>query len=214
MTAEPNPPLARIEDAFGRGCEDCDGTGCVCSDDLARVHPGKIRPWSGMSARADACDHGFGGSPCPSCSPRGPVADPPATSMHARLILPYERPPKALTGNTRAHWRRRSADTQQVRSDVMRLAQQAGLHRLTGVRHVTVTLTWAPGDRRRRDADNLWPLLKSACDALAKGRRDWTGLDLVPDDTPVYMEKHAPVILPPPAKGMWLDLVLDFEAVS
>lgn len=133
----------------------------------------------------------------------------------ARLFLPYLRPPKSLVGNSRAHWRQRSADTHQVRDDVMRLAQQAHLDKLTDIRHVTVTLTWAPGDNRRRDADNLWPLLKVACDALARGpRRDWVGLELVPDDTPEHMTKMAPVIQPPPAQGMWLDLAFDYATAS
>jgi len=131
--------------------------------------------------------------------------------VSVRLTLPYDRPPKALVGNTRVHWRQRSADTKQVRADVMRLAQAAKLHQLKArIEHITVALTWAPGDHRRRDADNLWPLLKACCDALAKGRRDWVGLELVPDDTPHWMDKRAPVIAPPPDKGMWLDLSIRF----
>ena len=143
------------------------------------------------------------------------VAAPPVfvepADAHVRLVLPYHRPPKALWANTRAHWRQRSTDTRQVRADVLRLAQAVGLHRLPPVAHVTVCLTWAPGDNRRRDEDNLAPLQKVACDAIARGpRRDWTGLDLVPDDTPAHMTKCAPVIAPPPAKGMWLDLSIQF----
>lgn len=133
-------------------------------------------------------------------------------SVRVKLALPYDRPPKALVGNTRVHWRQRSADTQQVRTDVMQLARQAGLHFARGISHITVELVWAPGDRRRRDADNLWPLLKACCDALARGpRRDWVGLDLVLDDTPEHMTKLAPRIEPPPEKGMWLVLTLDFQ---
>lgn len=50
------------------------------------------------------------------------------------------------------------------------------------------------------------------CDALARGRADWVGLDLVPDDTPAWMDKAAPRILPPPEPaGMWLDLTLRFR---
>jgi crossover junction endodeoxyribonuclease RusA len=135
--------------------------------------------------------------------------------LRVRLTLPYDRPPAALTANTRAHWRARSAATRQVRSDVLRLAQAAGLHRYGPgvVEHVTVELVWAPGDRRRRDADNLFPLLKSCCDAIARGRRDWTGLDLVPDDVPEWMTKLTPRIEPPPAKGMWLELTLRLARV-
>lgn len=77
--------------------------------------------------------------------------------------------------------------------------------------HLTVTLHYAPGDNRNRDADNLWPTLKAACDALAKGkRREFVGLDLVPDDTPEFMEKLTPVIHK--GKGrirLWLEVTVD-----
>lgn len=136
----------------------------------------------------------------------------PDFDLWVRLTLPYDRPPAALWGNTRAHWRRRTADTRQVRSDVLRLAQAAGLNRLDRpAAHVTVALTWAPGDNRRRDADNLWPLLKALADGLARGRPDLIGLDLVPDDTPEYFTKLAPRIEPPPAKGMWLDISIRYQ---
>lgn len=129
-----------------------------------------------------------------------------------RLDLPFARPPKALWGNTRVHWRQRSRDTRLVRETVLVVARSAGLHRLCDgrVKHVDVGLTWAPGDRRRRDADNLWPLMKVACDALARGpRRDWVGLEIVADDTPLFMTKRAPRIAGPPVlAGMWLDVVL------
>jgi crossover junction endodeoxyribonuclease RusA len=74
--------------------------------------------------------------------------------------------------------------------------------------HLTVTLHYAPGDNRRRDADNLAPTLKAACDALARGpRRDWIGLELVPDDTPRYMTKHMPVIHPGAGeRRLWLEI--------
>ena len=63
---------------FGRGCDACDRTGVVCSDDgtgpgYGNHPPGRhgdvLHPWDGMSNRADACDHG-GGAPCPRCSSR------------------------------------------------------------------------------------------------------------------------------------------------
>lgn len=141
-----------------------------------------------------------------------PTAAPPAfihpADLWARIPLPYDRPPEALRGNSRAHWRQRSADTRMVRETVALLA--AKLRNEKKIGHITVVLTWAPGDNRRRDADNLWPLLKACCDALSRGRRDWAGLELVPDDTPRWMDKRAPVIAPPPAKGMWLDLSIRF----
>jgi crossover junction endodeoxyribonuclease RusA len=121
-----------------------------------------------------------------------------------RLELPYQRPPSALTGNTRSHWRSRSSQARAVRTDVAMLARSAGIPK---AEHLTVELVWSPGDRRRRDADNLWPLLKVACDALARGRADWVGLELVPDDTPAFMTKRAPRIAGPDESGecgMWL----------
>lgn len=132
--------------------------------------------------------------------------------LRARLVLPFDRPPKSLVGNSRSHWRARSADTRTVREAVLVLARSAGLHGVTSARHVTATFTWAPGDNIRRDADNLWPMLKACCDALARGpRRDWVGLQLVPDDTPAYFTKNAPVIWPPPReREMWLDLLIEF----
>jgi len=130
-----------------------------------------------------------------------------ANAVHYQLDLPYGRPPKALWGNNREHWHGRSGSSRQVRSDIVILAKRAGIPTST---HLEVLLTWAPGDKRRRDADNLWPMLKACCDGLARGpRTDWIGLELVPDDTPEYMTKHAPLILSPDqhsGTGMWLDI--------
>ena len=137
----------------------------------------------------------------------------PVPLVACTLDLPYDRPPDPLSANSRAHWRPRGAATRMVRRDVEALARAAGLHCVTGIRHVTVQLVWAPGDRRRRDEDNLYPLLKVCCDALARGpRRDWIGLELVPDDTPEHMTKLAPRIDPPPApRGLRLEIVLDLD---
>lgn len=131
-----------------------------------------------------------------------------------RLKLPWRKPPPALWGNARTHWRARARDTREVRTAVALLARQAGIPRSE---HLTVELLWAPGDCRRRDADNLWPLLKAASDSLARGRGDWIGLDLVPDDTPKYFTKLAPRILPPdeaPEPGMWLVVTTPEPAIA
>jgi hypothetical protein len=90
--------------------------------------------------------------------------------------------------------------TEQVISDVMTLARY---HQIPTGRHLTVTLVWAPGDRRRADPDNLHGINKVCCDALARGRGDLPGLHLVPDDTKQFMTKHTD-ILDPPAHGLWL----------
>lgn len=129
-----------------------------------------------------------------------------------RLDLPFYRPPEALTGNAReGHWAPRSKATNEVRTAVAWLGRQAGI---PPSRHLTVELVWAPGDRRKRDADNLWPMLKACCDGLARGPRKpsaraapWVGLDLVPDDTPRWMRKLPPRIAGPDETdeiGVWL----------
>lgn len=107
----------------------------------------------------------------------------------------------ALNGNARtAHWSQRHRAARQVIADVMNLARY---HQIPAGQHLTVTLLWAPGNRRRADPDNLHGINKVCCDALARGRGDIPGLHLVPDDTKQYMTKQTD-ILPPPANGLWL----------
>lgn len=123
-----------------------------------------------------------------------------------RIDLPYQSPPKTLRGNARCHWAARAKETSEVRHTVSSLVKSAGVPKCE---FLTVQLFWAPGDRRRRDEDNLWPLLKVCCDAIARGRKDWVGLELVPDDTPQYMDKMGPRILTPDDTarvGMWLTI--------
>jgi crossover junction endodeoxyribonuclease RusA len=133
-----------------------------------------------------------------------------------RLTLPYREPPAALRGNYRGHWSGRSKASREVRETVSTLGRAAGLHRLTGVTHIAACLRWAPGDRRRRDAGNLWPFSKALIDGLTpdrtvrrrvKGKIHITrhvGCGLVPDDVPKYVNEMTPIIVPPPERGMWL----------
>lgn len=115
-----------------------------------------------------------------------------------------------LTGNDRKHWRSRATRTRRIRLGVYYEARRA---HIPPAGHITVQLHYRPPDNRRRDADNLWPCLKAACDALARGpRRDWVGLEIVPDDTPEHMTKLAPIIHP--ANGeprMWLTVEITKE---
>lgn len=102
------------------------------------------------------------------------------------LWLPYATPP--LTANQRMHWAAKARLTADIRRAAMLLARAAKLPR--SVDHVTVALHYTPRDRRRRDADNLVPTLKAACDGLVDA-------GLVDDDTPDQMTKHMPTIDPP-----------------
>ena len=131
-------------------------------------------------------------------------------SQVTTVALPFESPPASLRGNARTHWRRRSADTKAVRTAVAALVRGTPFAAGGPYEHLTVTLTWAPGDRRRRDADNLYPLLKAACDALARGpRQDWVGLELVPDDTPRWMTKYCEIQGPDVTSELGLFLAIE-----
>jgi crossover junction endodeoxyribonuclease RusA len=119
-----------------------------------------------------------------------------------------------LTANQRLHHMTRALRTRNIREWVANSAHDQGIPK---GKHLTVQLHYAPGDNRRRDSDNLYPTFKAACDALARGpRKDWVGLELVPDDTPEYMTKLAPLIHP--GKGdrrLWLTIevgILDAES--
>ena len=103
----------------------------------------------------------------------------------------------------------------EVRTPVRARAQQQGMHRLTGVGHLTFQLHYAPGVRRNIDPPNFYPTLKPCVDALAnparkidprKGSRAWIGLTIVPNDTPEWVTLLDTVILPPPDPGprCWL----------
>lgn len=123
-----------------------------------------------------------------------------------RVDLPYQSPPKTLRGNARVHWAAKAKETAEVRQTVSWLVKAAGVPKCE---YMAVQLFWSPGDRRRRDEDNLYPFFKVCCDALARGRRDWVGLELVPDDTAKYMDKRGPRILAPDDTnevGMWLSI--------
>ncbi|MFC9786454.1 hypothetical protein [Rhodococcus sp. NPDC127528] len=104
--------------------------------------------------------------------------------------------------NGREHWRVKAKRTREMRQAVRLLARTARLPR--DLDRVEVVLAYRPRDRRRRDADNLVPVLKACCDGLVDH-------GLVADDTPDLMRKHMPR-LEPAQQGqggaMWLELTL------
>ncbi len=108
-----------------------------------------------------------------------------------RLALPWSCPP--LSANHRHHWAPRHRLTSEIRTTTAWLAKQA---RIPAAEHITVTLVWAPGDLRRRDAV---PTLKAACDGLVDA-------GIVPDDTPAWMKKEMPVVDHPGPARLWLDV--------
>lgn len=113
------------------------------------------------------------------------------TTYH--LALPWDRPPLSL--NQHLHWAKRNSLTQEVRETAGWLARAA---RIPPSQHCVVTLSWAPPlDWRDRDEDNLVGTLKPSCDGIVDS-------GIVPSDTPHWMTKNMPVILPGPVRGMWL----------
>jgi hypothetical protein len=105
------------------------------------------------------------------------------------IPLDFERPPKGLAANDRAHWRWRQRNTLLVRRLVVAEVRR---QRIPRAEHLEVRLVWIVADRRKRDDDNLAPFAKACWDALASDR----GLSaaLVPDDSPEYVTKHHPRI--------------------
>ena len=98
------------------------------------------------------------------------------------VFLPYNTPP--LTANQRMHHRQRAQVVKNVRASARVVAQSL---RIPGLPACQVELHYVPRDSRRRDADNLVPTLKAACDGLVDAR-------IVPDDTPEWMDKRMPII--------------------
>lgn len=114
------------------------------------------------------------------------------------LVLPYKLPP--LTENQRMHYHQKARIVRAVRSEVATLARESKLPRKSA--HVAVSLHYAPPTNARRDADNLVPTLKAACDGLVDA-------GIVTDDTPAEMTKHMPVIHPKTGTGvgrLWLTI--------
>lgn len=126
----------------------------------------------------------------------------------------WDRPPLRSNG-TQPHWRVRARIVREIRELVAARAREQGMHRLTGVAHLTFQLRYAPGVRRNIDPPNFYPTLKPCVDALTnparridprKGSRAWIGLTVVPNDTPEWVTLLDTVILPPPEPGprCWL----------
>jgi crossover junction endodeoxyribonuclease RusA len=116
------------------------------------------------------------------------------------LVLPYETPP--LTANQRMQHFARARHVKTLRGTAGMLARAAHIPELGRCR---VSLTWFVNTRHRRDADNVVPTLKAACDGLVDA-------GVVPDDTPDLMAKVMPVITYRPGVRQSLELLV--EAVA
>ena len=110
----------------------------------------------------------------------------------------YPKPPLSL--NDRMHWRKRAKITADIRGYIREWA----FYNVPACSASEVWLHYVPRDGRRRDADNLVPILKACCDGLVDA-------GVVPDDTPELMTKHMPVIDAPDRTDPHLYLVVRCE---
>ena len=97
-------------------------------------------------------------------------------------VLTFDWPRPPLNANQRLHWAAKAKLTRMIRG-----ATCAAAINIPRVEKITVQLTWVVTDKRRRDSDNAYPTFKAMCDGLVDAL-------VVPDDTPKYMDKRAPLI--------------------
>lgn len=113
------------------------------------------------------------------------------------IPLPWPKPP--LTGNrTRGNPYARANEVKTAKHDAFVAIRKANPRRIVGA---NITLHFRPADKRRRDADGMFPTLKVVQDALVQGH-------ILPDDSWVSVPAATCHIHPPtdePA-AMWLTL--------
>jgi crossover junction endodeoxyribonuclease RusA len=106
------------------------------------------------------------------------------------IRLPWTAPP--ASANDRDHWRVKAKKVADIRFEARYavVTQAPDLGKIL-TPHIRVGLVYVPRDARRRDPDNLVvPLFKALVDGLVD-------VGIVPDDTPEYVTREFPVILPP-----------------
>lgn len=111
-------------------------------------------------------------------------------------VLTFDWPRPPLNANQRLHWAAKAKLTKTIREITKMTAIR---ERLWAKDRITVQLTWVVTDQRRRDSDNIYPTFKAMCDGLVDAA-------IVPDDTPEYMDKRAPLIRYEPGGTARLEL--------
>lgn len=100
------------------------------------------------------------------------------------IVLPYSKPPLSL--NDRRVWQAKWRADQAVKTTVWLMLRPQHIPPLA---RCSVQLEYQPRDDRRRDTDNLLGTGKVIYDSVVQA-------GIVPDDTPQYMAKPEPRILP------------------
>ena len=80
------------------------------------------------------------------------------------LILPW--PPNSCSPNARKHWTTVAAAKRRLRRDWYIVARSQGAGAIT-CKTLSVSIEFAPPDRRRRDVDNLLASCKAGIDGLS-----------------------------------------------
>lgn len=116
-------------------------------------------------------------------------------------VIPLSWPKPPLTGNrTRGNPYARAHEVATVLTIARYTIRAAGI---TPVDRAHVALHFRPADRRRRDADGMFPTLKVLQDALVRE-------GVLPDDSWVHVPSATCTIHPPePGRSAALWLVLD-----
>jgi crossover junction endodeoxyribonuclease RusA len=119
------------------------------------------------------------------------------------IALPWLKPP--LTGNrTRGNPYARASEVKQALTEARWAVRAANLTPIVGA---NVTLHFRPKDRRRRDADGMFPTLKVVQDALVLE-------EILPDDSWVCIPSATCRIHPPdgePATWLELDVLTTYQ---
>lgn len=97
------------------------------------------------------------------------------STIHVPIATMGKQP---LSLNSRAHYMAKANETKKWRL----FAKVHAMNNVPELGACDVTLTWFVTDRRRRDEDNLYLLLKALCDGLVDA-------GVVPDDTAEFMGK-------------------------
>ena len=92
---------------------------------------------------------------------------------------------KYLSGNSRAHWRRKAEHTASIRDQVWAHAKRLKIPNLD--RRCATQLVWYPATANRPDPDNLWPTDKAAVDGLQQAR-------VLSNDSQEFVRRSVPVI--------------------
>ena len=103
--------------------------------------------------------------------------------------LNIPKPPPGLSANDRFHHMVKARATADVRATLYWLCARCNVPAMARCR---VDVVWVVKDRRRRDTDNLAPLLKAIYDGI--GSDKGTSAHIVPDDAPEFMEKPGATI--------------------